>query len=59
LKVAMRRCGITRRKTGNQFDFFSVDFDYGQDVHIQSMARQINGCYNRFAEFFVGTEGVT
>ncbi len=51
--------GRARRKTGNQFDFFSVDFDYGQDVHVQGMARQINGCYSRVAEFFVGTEGVT
>jgi predicted dehydrogenase len=51
--------GRARRQTGNQYDFFSVDFDYGQDVHIHSMCRQINGCYNRVSEFFVGTEGST
>ncbi len=51
--------GRARRQTGNQFDFFSVDFDYGDDVHIHSMCRQVNGCYNRVAEYFVGTEGAT
>ena len=49
--------GRARRKTGNQFDFFSVDLDYGDGVHIHSMCRQINGCYNRVAEFFTGAEG--
>ena len=51
--------GRARRQTGNQYDFFSVDFDYGDDVHIHSMCRQINGCYNRVAEYFVGSEGAT
>lgn len=46
-----------RRKTGNQFDFFSVDFNYGEDCHIHSMCRQISGCYESVGEFFVGTEG--
>jgi predicted dehydrogenase len=51
--------GRARRKTANQFDFFTVDFDYGQDLHIHSMCRQINGCYERVAEYFTGTEGST
>ena len=51
--------GRARRKTGNQFDFFSIDFDYGQDLHIHSMCRQVNGTYNRVSEFFTGTEGST
>jgi predicted dehydrogenase len=51
--------GRARRKTGNQFDFFSVDFDYGDGCHIHSMCRQINGCYARVSEFFVGTAGQT
>ena len=46
-----------RRKTGNQFDFFSVDYDFGEGVHIHSMCRQINGTYGRVNEFFTGTEG--
>ena len=55
--------GRTRRKTGNQFDFFSVDFQYKlgpnkrQRVHIHSMSRQINGCWGREAEEFIGDEG--
>lgn len=45
-----------RRKTGNQYDFFSVDYDYGEDVIVHSMCRQINGCYSRVSEHFVGTQ---
>ena len=33
-----------RRVSGNQYDFFSIDFDYGEGVHIHSMCRQIDGC---------------
>jgi len=51
--------GRARRKTGNQFDFFSVDFDYGDGVHIHSMCRQINGTYSRVSEYFTGTLGGT
>jgi len=49
--------GRARRQTGNQFDFFSIDFDYGDDVHIHSMCRQVDGCYSAVREYFVGTEG--
>ncbi len=51
--------GRARRKTGNQFDFFSIDFDYGNDIHIHSTCRQINGTYNRVSEFFTGSLGGT
>ncbi len=51
--------GRARRQTGDQFDFFSVDFNYGDDVHIHSMCRQINGTYGGVNEFFNGTEGTT
>ena len=51
--------GRARRITGNQFDFFSIDFDYGDGCHIHSMCRQVNGCYTRISEFFSGTEGQT
>ena len=44
--------GRARRITGNQFDFFSVDYNYGEGVNIHSMCRQINGCYNRVGEGF-------
>lgn len=46
-----------RRVTGNQYDFFSVDYDFGDDVHIHSMCRQINGTYSRVGELFVATDG--
>ena len=49
--------GRARRRTGNQFDFHSVEFDYADDLYIHSMCRQISGCYNRTAEHFIGSEG--
>jgi myo-inositol 2-dehydrogenase/D-chiro-inositol 1-dehydrogenase len=51
--------GRARRKTGNQFDFFSIEYDYEDDVHIHSMCRQVNGTYGRVSEHFIGTEGST
>lgn len=53
--------GCARREVagGNQFDFFSVDMDYGDGVHIHSQCRQIAGCYNRVGETFRGTAGYT
>lgn len=56
---AMGFGGRARRKTGDQFDFFSVDFDYDDGVHIHSMCRQINTTYNRNSEFFTGADGAT
>jgi len=51
--------GRARRKTGNQFDFFSVDLDYGSGCRIHSMCRQINGTDGHVRDFFRGTEGET
>ncbi len=48
-----------RRKTGNQYDFFSVDYEYDNDCIIHSMCRQVNGCYDRVNEYFIGTEATT
>lgn len=50
--------GRARRDTGNQFDFFSVDYDFGNDVHIHSQCRQLKGAYGRVGELFTGTDGV-
>ncbi len=50
--------GRVRRISGNQYDFFSVNYDYGNGCHINSSCRQINGTYSRVGEFFTGTEGV-
>lgn len=53
--------GCARREIagGNQFDFFSIDMDYGDGIHIHSQCRQIAGCYNGVGESFRGTEGYT
>lgn len=58
-KTAIGFGGRARRKTGNQFDFFSVDFEYNNDVRIHSMCRQINGTYSRVSEIFTGATGQT
>ena len=39
--------GRARRQTGNQYDFFSIDFEYPNQVHVHSISRQITGCWNR------------
>lgn len=51
--------GRHRRVTGDQYDFFSIDFDYGNGVFSHSMCRQIDGCANGTGELVVGTEGYT
>ena len=49
--------GRARRETGNVFDFFSVDYNFGDDVHIHSQCRQISGTHSRIGEMFTGTTG--
>lgn len=51
--------GRARRLTGDQYDFFSIDFDYGEGVFSHSMCRQIDNCANGTGEFIMGTEGYT
>ena len=51
--------GRARRQTGDQYDFFSVDYEYPDGVHIHSMCRQINGCWRRVGEYLVGEKGTT
>ncbi|MFC2118655.1 Gfo/Idh/MocA family protein [Bacteroidota bacterium] len=48
-----------RRVTGDQFDNFSIDYIYENDMHLHSMCRQINGCVNNVSEFIMGTKGHT
>ncbi|MGH2628885.1 MAG: Gfo/Idh/MocA family protein, partial [Anaerolineales bacterium] len=47
-----------RRRTGNQYDFFSVDYEFPDDVHIHSMCRQIDGTESVVHEHLVGEKGV-
>jgi myo-inositol 2-dehydrogenase / D-chiro-inositol 1-dehydrogenase len=51
--------GRHRRVTGDQYDFFSVDFDYGNGISSHSMCRQIDSCANGTGEMIMGTEGYT
>lgn len=51
--------GRARRVTGDQYDFFSVDYELGNGAHINSMCRQIDGCTNNISRFVLGTEGYT
>jgi len=44
--------GRARRKTGDQFDFFSLDLNYGDDCNIHGMCRQVNGTDGGVHEFF-------
>ena len=46
-----------RRRTGDQYDFFSIDFKYGDGIHVHSMCRQIDGCVNNVSEFVRGSKG--
>ena len=46
-----------RRPTGDQYDFFTVDYAFDDGVHMQSTIRQLNGCVNMRDEVLVGTKG--
>lgn len=51
--------GRARRKTGNQYDFFSVDYQFAKknNVHIHSLSRQVNGTWSRETEELIGDKG--
>ena len=42
---------------GHIYDHFAIDYEYPNNVHLMSMARQIEGCENNVSETFVGTKG--
>lgn len=46
-----------RRITGDQYDQFSVDFEFENGIHLHSMCRQIDGCSNNIGEYIQGTLG--
>ena len=46
-----------RRLSGDQYDMFSVDFEYEGGIHLHSMCRQIDGCVNNVSEHIQGTKG--
>ena len=51
--------GRAQRCAGDMYDFFSVDYDYGDGVHIHSMCRQVNGCWNWTGHDFIYEKGRT
>ena len=51
--------GRARRLTGDQYDFFSIDYNYGGGVFSHSMSRQVDNCANNMGEFIMGTKGFT
>lgn len=46
-----------RRLTGDQYDMFSIDYEYEGGIHMHSMCRQIDGCARNVSEFIQGTKG--
>ena len=57
-KTALAFGARTRRVSGNQYDFFSADLDYGDGVHIHSMCRQVSGCKDDVREFFRSSNAI-
>ena len=51
--------GRQRRITGDQFDFFSVEYVYDSALRTNCSARQINGCSNSHDVLVYGTKGYT
>ncbi|MBW6501884.1 MAG: Gfo/Idh/MocA family oxidoreductase [Bacteroidales bacterium] len=49
--------GRQRRVTGDQYDFFSIEYIYENGMHTHCAARQISGCSNLTKQFIVGTRG--
>ena len=45
---AMGMGGRMRRPTGDQYDFFAVDYTMDNGIHVQSTCRQIDSCANTF-----------
>ena len=49
--------GRQRRNTGDQYDFFSVEYVYDNGMQVHGASRQINGCDNLKRELIIGTKG--
>lgn len=49
--------GRQRRVTGDQYDFFSIEYLYDNGMHTHCAARQITGCSNLTKQFITGTNG--
>ncbi len=50
--------GRQRRRTGDQYDFFSTDLEYPGGIHVHGVCRQITGCWSRANQGEIaGTKG--
>ena len=49
--------GRQRRITGDQYDFFSIEYEYANGMHTHCAARQISGCSNLTKQLITGTKG--
>ena len=54
---AMGWGGRQRRVTGDQYDFFSIEYVYDNGMQTHCAARQITGCSNLTRQLITGTEG--
>lgn len=54
---AMGWGGRQRRMTGDQYDFFSIEYVYDNGMQTHCAARQISGCSNLKREIITGTKG--
>ncbi len=52
--------GRHRRQTGDQYDSFSVDYEYADGVHVHNICRQISGCQFNWGNglILVGEKGI-
>jgi len=59
-KIPVRAVGYggrQRRMTGDQYDFFSIQYVYDNGMRTHCAARQIKGCSNEKREIIAGTKG--
>jgi len=51
--------GRARRVTGDQYDYFSNDWELDSGIHMVTVCRQIDGCTNNISRWVMGTKGYT
>ena len=51
--------GRHRRRSGDMYDFFSVDFAFDDRRSLHGTTREIDGCSNKVEEMVFGTKGYT
>ncbi|MDR3127088.1 MAG: Gfo/Idh/MocA family oxidoreductase [Tannerellaceae bacterium] len=50
--------GRARRLSGDTFDFFSIDYTYGDNKRMLATARQVDGCDGNVSEQIYGSKGI-